>query len=164
MLAGQAAALVIPAPPAAPVVPPEPSPRQRFWAQVLGTAPRSGEPLFPAYTEMRKRLPLKAWHGIRIASVLAYLALCVTLFVGRRRAVLVLQGDRAPAPDPVLHGAGAVAQHLPLAASNQAPRGSALPGRSPAGLAPPVRRRHLDRLFFGSPARASPSSTATGRA
>src|SRR5208282_5200837 len=59
--AGQAAALPVPAPPAAPVVPRPPSPVSSFWAQVLGTQPRRGEPLFPAYTEMRRRLPLPAW-------------------------------------------------------------------------------------------------------
>jgi len=30
---------------------------------------------------MHRRLPIKAWHWIRIASVLAYLALCITLFI-----------------------------------------------------------------------------------
>ena len=62
--AGEAAALVIPLPtPAAPEVPRPPSPMSRFWAQVLGTAPRPGEPLFPAYTEMHRRLPIKTWTG-----------------------------------------------------------------------------------------------------
>ena len=82
------------------------------------------------------------------------------------RAVLVLQGDRAAAADPVLHGAGAVAQHLPAGRLQPgAAGGSALPARSPrrtgsAGTAPSSR----SSCSSGSPARASPSSTPTGRA
>jgi hypothetical protein len=123
MLAGQAAALVIPPPPAAPVAPRAPSPLQRFWAQVLGTAPRSGEPLFPAYTEMRKRLPLKAWHGIRIASVLAYLALCVALFIRPAGGLFAFFKVIVPLLPILFFTAPGLWRNIcPLAASNQAPR------------------------------------------
>jgi NADPH-dependent 2,4-dienoyl-CoA reductase/sulfur reductase-like enzyme/ferredoxin len=123
MLAGQAAALVIPPPPAAPVVPQAPSPLQRFWAQVLGTAPRSGEPLFPASTEMRKRLPLKAWHGIRIASVLAYLALCVALFIRPAGGLFTFFKVIVPLLPILFFTAPGLWRNIcPLAASNQAPR------------------------------------------
>jgi nitrite reductase (NADH) large subunit len=78
---GQADALAMPAPPALPVPAVAPSRMSQLLARILGTSPRSGEPLFPAYTEMRSRVPLPVWHAIRIASVLAYLALCVALFI-----------------------------------------------------------------------------------
>src|SRR5262249_56427878 len=65
--------LVMPKPPAPPPPPPAPpSAMSRFWGRVFGTSPRPGEPLFPAYTEMRRRLPLPVWHAIRIGSVLLY--------------------------------------------------------------------------------------------
>jgi nitrite reductase (NADH) large subunit len=123
MLAGQVPALVIPPPPAAPVMPPEPSPLQRFWAQVLGTAPRAGEPLFPAYTEMRKRLPLRAWHAIRVASVLAYLALCVTLFIRPAGGQFWFFKVIVPLLPILFFTAPGLWRNIcPLAASNQAPR------------------------------------------
>jgi nitrite reductase (NADH) large subunit len=83
MRAEQGAVLVAPPPPAPPA-PPVSRPSSALstlWAEVLGTVPRKGEPLFPAYTEMRRRIPIQAWHGIRIASVLAYLVLCAFLFI-----------------------------------------------------------------------------------
>jgi nitrite reductase (NADH) large subunit len=166
MLARQVAALPVPPPPAAPVVPQAPSARQRFWAQVLGTAPRPGEPLFPAYTEMRKRLPLKAWHWIRIASVLAYLALCVALFIRPAGGQFWFFKVIVPLLPILFFTAPGLWRNIcPLAASNQAPRWFALPGRSPrrtgsAGTAPSSR----SSCSSGSPARASPSSTATERA
>ena len=121
--AGDAAALVIPRPPAAPEVPRPPSPMSRFWAQVLGTAPRPGEPLFPAYTEMRRRLPPKAWHGIRIASVLAYLALCITLFIRPAGGQFWFFKVIVPLlPILFLTAPGLWRNICPLAASNQAPR------------------------------------------
>ena len=121
--AGEAAALVIPLPPAAPEVPRPPSPMSRFWAQVLGTAPRRGEPLFPAYTEMRRRLPLSAWHGIRIASVLAYLALCVALFIRPAGGLFAFFKVIVPLLPILFFTAPGLWRNIcPLAASNQAPR------------------------------------------
>ncbi len=121
--ASEAAALVIPLPPAAPEVPRPPSPMSRFWAQVLGTAPRPGEPLFPAYTEMRRRLPIKAWHGIRIASVLAYLALCVALFIRPAGGQFWFFKVIVPLLPILFFTAPGLWRNIcPLAASNQAPR------------------------------------------
>ena len=123
MRAGNAAALVIPPPPAAPEVARPPSPVSRFWAQVLGTAPRRGEPLFPAYTEMRRRLPMPAWHAIRIASVLAYLALCVALFVRPAGGLFVFFKVIVPLLPILFFTAPGLWRNIcPLAASNQAPR------------------------------------------
>ena len=121
--AGAAAALVIPPPPAAPEVARPPSSVSRFWAQLLGTAPRRGEPLFPAYTEMRRRLPLKAWHTIRIASVLAYLALCITLFIRPAGGQFWFFKVIVPLLPILFFTAPGLWRNIcPLAASNQAPR------------------------------------------
>ena len=123
LLAGQAAAFVIPAPPAAPEVPRPPSRMSRFWAQVLGTVPRRGQPLFPTYTEMRRRLPLRAWHGIRIASVLAYLALCVALFIRPAGGQFWFFKVIVPLLPILFFTAPGLWRNIcPLAASNQAPR------------------------------------------
>src|SRR5208282_906022 len=120
---GQAAALPVPAPPAAPVVPRPPSPVSSFWAQVLGTQPRRGEPLFPAYTEMRRRLPLPAWHAIRIASVLAYIALCVTLFIRPAGGQFWFFKVIVPLLPILFFTAPGLWRNIcPLAAANQAPR------------------------------------------
>ena len=123
MRAGEAAALVIPAPPAALEVPRPPSPVSRFWAQLLGTAPRRDEPLFPAYTEMRKRLPLTAWRAIRITSVLAYLALCVALFIRPAGGLFVFFKVIVPLLPILFFMAPGLWRNIcPLAASNQTPR------------------------------------------
>ncbi len=121
--AGEAAALVIPPPPAPLAVPRPPSPMSRFWAQVFGTAPRAGEPLFPAYTEMHRRLPIKAWHPIRIASVLAYLALCVTLFIRPAGGQFWFFKVIVPLLPILFFTAPGLWRNIcPLAAANQAPR------------------------------------------
>jgi nitrite reductase (NADH) large subunit len=123
LLAGQAAAFVIPPPPAAPEVPRPPSRMSRFWAQVFGTVPRRGQPLFPTYTEMRRRLPLRAWQGIRIASVLAYLALCVALFVRPAGGQFWFFKVIVPLLPILFFTAPGLWRNIcPLAASNQAPR------------------------------------------
>ena len=149
--AGEAAAVVIPAPPAAPEVLRPPSPASRFWAQVLGTAPRQGEPLFPAYTEMRRRLPLPAWHAIRIASVLAYLALCVALFIRPAGGLFAFFKVIVPLLPILFFTAPGLWRNIcPLAASNQAPR---VRGFSRAFTPPDWLRRYgvviSIVLFFG---------------
>ena len=121
--AGQAAALAVPPPPAAPEVPRAPSPLSRFSARVLGTEPRPGEPLFPAYTEMRRRIPLRAWHVIRTASALAYIALCVTLFIRPAGGQFWFFKVIVPLLPILFFTAPGLWRNIcPLAASNQAPR------------------------------------------
>jgi nitrite reductase (NADH) large subunit len=128
MLAGQGAAAVKlppppPPPPAPPAAPRPPSSAARLWAQVLGTVPRKGEPLFPAYTEMRRRLPLPVWHGIRIASVLAYLVLCVTLWFRPAGGQFWFFKVIVPLLPILFFTAPGLWRNIcPLAASNQAPR------------------------------------------
>ena len=121
--AGQAAALAVPLPPAAPEVPRPPSATSKLRARLLGTEPRPGEPLFPAYTEMHRRLPIKAWHWIRIASVLAYLALCVTLFIRPAGGQFWFFKVIVPLLPILFFTAPGLWRNIcPLAASNQAPR------------------------------------------
>ena len=120
---GQAEALVIPAPPTPVAVPAPPSRTSEIWARILGTSPRSGEPLFPAYTEMRSRVPLPAWHAIRIASVACYLALCVALFVRPAGGLFVFFKVIVPLLPILFFTAPGLWRNIcPLAASNQAPR------------------------------------------
>jgi NADPH-dependent 2,4-dienoyl-CoA reductase/sulfur reductase-like enzyme/ferredoxin len=127
MLAGSAEMPVLPPPPPPPPplvhTPRPPSPMARLWAQVLGTVPRRGEPLFPAYTEMRRRIPIPAWHAIRIASVLAYLALCVTLWFRPAGGQFWFFKVVVPLLPILFFTAPGLWRNIcPLAASNQAPR------------------------------------------
>jgi nitrite reductase (NADH) large subunit len=125
VLGGRAAAVVAPPPPppAPPVVPREPSALSKFWARVLGTVPRRGEPLFPAYTEMRRRIPIRAWHGIRIVSVLAYIALCVALFIRPSGGQFWFFKVIVPLLPILFFTAPGLWRNIcPLAAANQAPR------------------------------------------
>jgi nitrite reductase (NADH) large subunit len=116
-------ALSIPAPPPAPVVVAPPSRVSVLWGRLLGTSARAGEPLFPVYTEMRTRVPLPVWHAIRIASVLAYLALCVALFIRPSGGLFVFFKVIVPLLPILFFTAPGLWRNIcPLAASNQAPR------------------------------------------
>jgi nitrite reductase (NADH) large subunit len=121
--AGQTAGMVVPPPPAPPQVARPPSATSRFWARVLGTVPRKGEPLFPAYTEMRRRIPIRAWHAIRILSVLAYLALCVALWFRPAGGQFWFFKVIVPLLPITFFAAPGLWRNIcPLAAANQAPR------------------------------------------
>jgi hypothetical protein len=168
MLTWRAAALVVPPPPpppAAPEVARPPSALSRFWAQVLGTEPRPGEPLFPAYTEMRSRVSLPVWHAVRIASVLAYVALCIALFIRPAGGLFVFFKVIVPLLPILFFVAPGLWRNIcPLAASTRRHGCSALPGRSPrrtgfAGTASSSR----SSCSSGSPALALPCSTPAGR-
>jgi nitrite reductase (NADH) large subunit len=118
------AGLAMPRPPAPPPPPPAPpSAMSRFWGRVFGTSARPGEPLFPAYTEMRRRLPLPAWHAIRIGSVLLYVALCVALFIRPAGGEFWFFKVIVPLLPILFFTAPGLWRNIcPLAASNQAPR------------------------------------------
>ncbi len=126
VIGSQAASLVIPPPPPVPVAaaaPRPPSAVSTFWARVFGTVPRKGEPLFPAYTEMRRRIPIRAWHAIRIASVLAYVALCVTLWFRPAGGQFWFFKVVVPLLPILFFTAPGLWRNIcPLAAANQAPR------------------------------------------
>jgi nitrite reductase (NADH) large subunit len=115
--------LVMPPPPAPPPVPAAPSAMSTFWGRVLGTSARPGEPLFPAYTEMRSRVPLRVWHAVRIGSVLIYVALCVGLFIRPAGGLFAFFKVIVPLLPILFFTAPGLWRNIcPLAASNQAPR------------------------------------------
>jgi nitrite reductase (NADH) large subunit len=115
--------LDIPAPPRLPVAAAAPSRASKLWGAILGTGPRAGEPLFPAYTEMRSRVPLPVWHAVRIGSVIAYLALCVTLWIRPAGGQFWFFKVIVPLLPILFFTAPGLWRNIcPLAAANQAPR------------------------------------------
>src|SRR3954447_24166998 len=121
LLAG--APVAVPPPPAPPPLPSAPSPVSVLWDRALGRVPRRGEPMFPVYTEMRTRVPLRVWQAVRIVSVLAYLALCVALFVRPAGGLFVFFGVIVPLlPITFFVAPGLWRNICPLAAANQVPR------------------------------------------
>jgi NADPH-dependent 2,4-dienoyl-CoA reductase/sulfur reductase-like enzyme/ferredoxin len=139
-------------PPAAPpAAPAPPSPAARLVTLTLGTGPRPGQPLFPAYTEMPRRIPIPFWHAIRIGSVLAYLALCVALFIAPSGGLFAFFKVVVPLLPILFFVAPGLWRNIcPLAAANQAPR---VLGFSRALTAPDWLRRYgaiiSVTLFFG---------------
>ena len=119
-----------PPPPPPPPLPEPSRPASRMaalraWLRgtLLGTEPRRGEPLFPAYTEMRRRLPIRVWHAIRVGSVLAYIALCVCLFIFPAGGQFWFFKVIVPLLPILFFTAPGLWRNIcPLAASNQAPR------------------------------------------
>jgi NADPH-dependent 2,4-dienoyl-CoA reductase/sulfur reductase-like enzyme/ferredoxin len=112
---------------AAPPPPRRDAPSRRTSAlhlarRVIG-ADATSEPTFPSYTELPYRMPRRLWHGVRAVSVIAYLALCVALFV--RPAGGLFWFFRVIVPLlPILFfvAPGLWRNICPLAASNQTPR------------------------------------------
>jgi NADPH-dependent 2,4-dienoyl-CoA reductase/sulfur reductase-like enzyme/ferredoxin len=140
-----------PSPPAPPAPPKPPSSAGQLVALTLGTGPRPGQPLFPAYTEMPRRIPVRFWHAIRIGSVLAYLALCIGLFIAPSGALFAFFKVVVPLlPITFFVAPGLWRNICPLAAANQAPR---VLGFSRALTAPDWLRRYgaiiAVTLFFG---------------
>jgi nitrite reductase (NADH) large subunit len=144
-------AVSLPPPPAPAPVPTAPSRVSVLWDRVLGRVPRSGEPLFPIYTDMRSRTPLAVWRAVRIVSVLAYLALCVALFVRPAGGLFVFFGVIVPLLPILFFVAPGLWRNIcPLAAANQVPR---VLGFTRAFTAPEWFRRRAFVvamvLFFG---------------
>jgi nitrite reductase (NADH) large subunit len=112
-----------PPPPTAPVPPPPPSPLKRLVTLTLGTGPRPGQPLFPAYTEMPRRIPFPVWHAVRTGSVILYLALCVGLWIRPAGGEFWFFKVVVPLlPITFFVAPGLWRNICPLAAANQAPR------------------------------------------
>ena len=112
-----------PPPPAPAAAPPRPSAMSGFWSRVLGTRSRPGLPLFPAYTEMPRRIPVPVWHAIRICGVLAYIALCAALFTAPSGGQFAFFKVIVPLLPILFFTAPGLWRNIcPLAASNQAPR------------------------------------------
>jgi NADPH-dependent 2,4-dienoyl-CoA reductase/sulfur reductase-like enzyme/ferredoxin len=89
----------------------------------LGPIPKPGEPVFRNYTELPRRLPISAWHVIRVMSVLAYIALVVGLFISPAGALFAFFKVIVPLLPILFFVAPGLWRNLcPLAAANQTPR------------------------------------------
>ncbi len=109
-------------PPPAPVVP-EPSRQRELLDRALGITTRRGQPVFPNYMEMRRRIPIPVWHVVRIVSVCAYIGLCIGLFVRPAGGLFWFFKVVVPLlPITFFVAPGLWRNVCPLAASNQAPR------------------------------------------
>jgi nitrite reductase (NADH) large subunit len=138
------------------VVPPPPgdttpSPTVALAERVLGIDPSGERQLFPAYTEMPRKLPMSVWHLVRIGTVLGYLAVIVMMFVRPAAGLFLFFKVIVPVwPILFLIAPGLWRNICPLAASNQAPRVFGFSrGRNP----PDWLRRNgfliASALFFG---------------
>jgi nitrite reductase (NADH) large subunit len=116
-------AVAVPAP-REPEPPPGPSPLARVSEVVfLGPIAKPGEPVFRNYTELTRRLPIRAWHVIRIVSVLAYLALVIGLFIRPAGALFAFFKIVVPLLPILFFVAPGLWRNIcPLAAANQTPR------------------------------------------
>ena len=80
-------------------------------------------PLFPNYIQMKPRVPRRLWDALRVLSVVAGLALCVSLIVWPRVGLFVLWGVLVPLLPLLFFIAPGFWRNIcPLAASNQVPR------------------------------------------
>jgi NADPH-dependent 2,4-dienoyl-CoA reductase/sulfur reductase-like enzyme/ferredoxin len=115
-------AIALPPPP--PVAEAAPaSPAVALAERALGIDPTGERELFPAYTEIPTRMPLRLWQAIRLGSVLGYFALVVTLFVRPQTGLFVFFGIIVPLlPGLFLIAPGVWRNFCPMAATNQVPR------------------------------------------
>src|ERR1051325_5580279 len=73
--------------------------------------------------QMTPRVPRRFWDVLRVASVLAALALCISLFFSDRVGLFLFWGLLIPLLPLLFFLAPGFRRHVcPLAASNQAPR------------------------------------------
>ncbi|MBJ8348806.1 FAD-dependent oxidoreductase [Antrihabitans sp. YC2-6] len=109
-----------PPPPRAAV---EPTRMVALAERVLGIDPTGKRELFPAYTDLPKKLPLLAWQAIRVVSILTYLFVIVLLFVRPAAGLFIFFGVIVPVlPALFLVAPGLWRNICPLAATNQIPR------------------------------------------
>ena len=144
--------LVIPAPPVLPPVVVPPSRLSTFaqWVMRGGEAPE-GMPTFRNYMEFPRRVPLAFWHVVRVTSIVAYIALCVAMFIRPAGALFTFFKVIVPLLPILFFVAPGLWRNIcPLAAANQTPR---VLGFSRAGTAPDwLRKRSFivaSVLFFG---------------
>lgn len=89
----------------------------------LGPIPAPGQPAFRNYMELPRRLPISAWHAVRVVSVLTYVALVIGLFIRPAGALFAFFRIIVPLLPILFFVAPGLWRNLcPLAAANQAPR------------------------------------------
>ena len=116
-------AIVVPPPPPVPSEAKPSSPAVALAERVLGIDPTGERELFPAYTELPTKVPLRVWQAIRLGSVIGYFALLVTLFVRPQTGLFVFFGIIVPLlPVLFLTAPGLWRNICPMAATNQVPR------------------------------------------
>ena len=162
-------AVALPAPPPAPVAASTPNPVIAALARLFTGAPvPAGRPVFPTFMDLPRHVPRGFWHAVRLVSVLAYLALCVAMFVWPTQALFTFFKIIVPLLPILFFVAPGLWRNIcPLAAANQAARvlGFSRAGTTPGWL---QRRGYLVAiaLFFGvAGARLvlfNASGTATG--
>ncbi|WP_067699819.1 FAD-dependent oxidoreductase [Nocardia jejuensis] len=119
----QLGAMVGLAPPPPPRADRPPSRAVALASRVLAIDPTGERNLFPAFTELPSRVPLRVWQGVRFASITAYLVVIVTLFVRPAAGLFVFFGLIVPVlPGLFLIAPGLWRNTCPLAAANQLPR------------------------------------------
>jgi len=113
-----------PAPPPLPPVIAAPSRAETAvrWL-FMGAEPAPGASAFRNYLELPRRLPRGFWHAVRFVSILAYVALCVAMFVRPAGALFAFFKVIVPLL-PILFFVvpGLWRNICPLAAANQTPR------------------------------------------
>jgi NADPH-dependent 2,4-dienoyl-CoA reductase/sulfur reductase-like enzyme/ferredoxin len=145
-------AAALPAPPPAPVVVTVPNPLWTALVRLFTGAPSpAGQPVFRNFMELPRRLPTGFWHGVRLISVLTYLALCVAMFVWPTQALFAFFKVVVPLLPILFFVAPGLWRNIcPLAAANQAAR---VFGFSRAATTPGWLQRHgyliAIGLFFG---------------
>lgn len=83
----------------------------------------SSLPVFPNYTQMRRRLPVRAWHPLRAVSVAAAFGLCLLLVLRPAAGLALWWGFIIPVLPLVFVVAPGLWRNLcPIAALNQTPR------------------------------------------
>jgi len=79
--------------------------------------------VFPNYLQMKRRVPIAAWHVLRVVSVTAFLVLCVMLVLRPDGGLFVLWDIVVPSLPILFFVAPGLWRNIcPLAAANQAPR------------------------------------------
>ena len=113
----------IAAPPPPPRADVQPSRRVALAERVLGIDPTGERDLFPAYTDLPKKIPLRVWQAARAVSIACFLVVIVLMFVRPAAGLFIFFGVIVPVlPALFLVAPGLWRNICPLAATNQIPR------------------------------------------
>ena len=122
----------------------------RRWPGVPRADPRAGQPVFRTYTQLPRRVPIRAWRAVRAVSAASYVALVIGLFVSPAGGLFVFFRVIVPVLPLIFFSRRAVAQHLPALGREPGPAGVRLhPGVHAPGLAAPSRFAIALVFFFG---------------